>query len=81
MCRNRVDFAAIESRFDVDFAERFRSELMQLRALASDSLIELDDGGFTITPRGRLLLRVIAMVFDVSFRRAQAAPRGYSRVI
>jgi hypothetical protein len=34
-----------------------------------------------VTPRGRLLLRVVAMVFDASLQRPSVPVRGFSRVI
>jgi coproporphyrinogen III oxidase-like Fe-S oxidoreductase len=52
-----------------------------VRRLAADGLVEFDVCGFAVTPRGRLLLRVIAMAFDASFRRPDAAAAGFSRVI
>ena len=48
----------------VDFRDYFKSELERLQPLASDELIELDSDGISITAKGRLLLRCIAMVFD-----------------
>ncbi len=38
--------------------------LTRLEPLAADDLIELDDAGVSITQKGRLLLRSIAMIFD-----------------
>jgi oxygen-independent coproporphyrinogen-3 oxidase len=81
MCRGRVDFAAVERRFDIRFRERFEPELAELRALAADGLVALDDCGVTVTPRGRLLLRVVAMAFDATFRRSVTPVRAFSRVI
>jgi oxygen-independent coproporphyrinogen-3 oxidase len=81
MCRGRVDFAAVERRFDIRFRERFEPEFAQLRALAADGLVSLDDRGVTVTPRGRLLLRVVAMAFDATLRRSVTPVRAFSRVI
>ncbi len=64
MCRNALDFGAIERRFGLCFEERFARELATLRRLADDGLITLRARGFAVTPRGRLLLRVVAMAFD-----------------
>jgi coproporphyrinogen III oxidase-like Fe-S oxidoreductase len=49
--------------------------------LAGDGLVELHEYGFTVSPRGRLLLRVVAMTFDASLRRPEAPARSFSRVI
>jgi oxygen-independent coproporphyrinogen-3 oxidase len=81
MCRGHVDFAAVERRFGIRFDEHFATELAALARLAGDGLLSLGEYGFRVTPRGRLLLRVIAMAFDSSFRRAGAEPPRYSRVI
>ena len=80
MCRNGVSYTDIEHRFEIDFGSRFHRELTALGALAADGLVTLDAQGVEVTPRGRLLLRVIAMVFDASFQRATPAA-AYSRVI
>ena len=81
MCRNRLDFTAVEYRFGIDFAEYFSAELARLQALAADGLIELDDDGLTVTPRGRLLLRVVAMAFDGGIRHQASSAGTFSRVI
>lgn len=81
MCRNELDFDAIERRFDVRFEERFARELALLQDLAADGLIALGSRGFTVTARGRLLLRVVAMAFDASFLRPDAQTRSFSLVI
>ena len=81
MCRNRLDFGAVERDFGIPFAEYFARELVDLGRLARDGLVQLGEHGFTVTPRGRLLLRVIAMVFDASLHRSEATPPRYSRVI
>jgi oxygen-independent coproporphyrinogen-3 oxidase len=64
MCYDRVDFGAFGKAHDIDFREYFKSEVGRLDDLAEDELIELADDGVTITPKGRLLLRSVAMVFD-----------------
>jgi oxygen-independent coproporphyrinogen-3 oxidase len=81
MCRSALDFDAIERRFGIRFEQRFARELTLLEGLAADGLITLGGRGFTVTPRGRLLLRVVAMAFDASFQRPGAQPRSFSRVI
>ena len=74
MCRNSLDFEAVERRFGIDFEARFARELALLNALAADGLVDLAPRGFTVTPRGRLLLRVIAMAFDASFLKKGDSP-------
>ena len=81
MCRGRVDFAAVERRFGIRFDEHFGRELEGLTRLAGDGLVCFNEYGFTVTPRGRLLLRVIAMAFDASFQTSDAPKPRFSRVI
>ena len=64
MCYDRLDFDTFSASHDIDFRAYFKAELERLPALAADELIELDADSITITAKGRLLLRSIAMVFD-----------------
>jgi len=81
MCRNALDFGEIERHHGIRFEERFAAELAVVRVLEADGLVALSQRGFAVTPRGRLLLRVVAMAFDASFQRPAATARGFSRVI
>jgi len=64
MCYDRLTFSEFDDEHGIDFRRYFSDELVRLEPLAKDDLISLDDGEITITPKGRLLLRSIAMVFD-----------------
>ncbi len=64
MCYDRLDYEEFGKRIGIDFCEYFASELTKLDVLEQDGLIELSDAGIRITPKGRLLLRNIAMTFD-----------------
>ncbi len=64
MCHGRLDYARIGKRFDIEFREYFADALPRLQALAEDGLLTFNRVGFQATPKGRLLLRVIAMCFD-----------------
>jgi len=66
--------------FDVDFAQVFAPEIRRLEAMAVDGLLSLDPGGIHVTPKGRLLIRNICMVFDRHLKVAQQQPR-FSRAI
>jgi len=80
MCDFALDFARVEARFGIDFREHFADELADLEEMAADGLLELTADGLTVTPRGRLLIRNVAMVFDAYLREREGAQR-YSRVI
>lgn len=79
-CRFELSKESISIAYLVDFDRYFESEMEDLEALAADGLVELDGKWITITPRGRLLVRAICMVFDKHLRSA-AAPTRYSRVM
>jgi oxygen-independent coproporphyrinogen-3 oxidase len=64
MCYDSLAFDDYGTEHDIDFRDYFAAEITRLEPLAADGLITLDDAGVTITQKGRLLLRSIAMVFD-----------------
>ena len=64
MCRGEIDMAAVERRHCIDFVSYFREALERLRPLMSDGLVTIVGNYICTTPRGRLLMRVIAMCFD-----------------
>jgi len=79
MCHFRVDKAAIEARHLIDFDTEFAAELERLEPMAADGLVEIEPGRIEVTPRGRLLVRNIAMEFD-GYLQASNASR-YSRTV
>jgi oxygen-independent coproporphyrinogen III oxidase len=64
MCRGEIDIEGIERRHGIDFASYFAAALERLRPLVEDGLATTSRTLIRATPRGRLLLRVIAMCFD-----------------
>ena len=64
MCRDGIDFAAFGQRHKLDFHDYFGDELRRLKNLEDDGLISICADSITVSPKGRLLLRSIAMVFD-----------------
>ena len=83
MCHGEIDGALLEKRHDILFAEYFRDSLARLAPLEADGLVECTSTRIAATPRGRLLLRNIAMCFDnhLDNQAAAAARPRYSRVI
>jgi oxygen-independent coproporphyrinogen-3 oxidase len=51
-----------------------------LKPFADDGLVELGPDWITVTPKGRLLVRAVCMVFD-RYLRASRERAGYSKVI
>ena len=80
MCQFSVSFKQVEDANAIAFHEYFATELGALKPLAEDGLIEIASDAITVTPRGRLLVRSVAMVFD-RYLREQREHARYSRVI
>jgi oxygen-independent coproporphyrinogen III oxidase len=68
MCQFRINWQDLQSKyglkFEQGFAEYFAKEQAQLKHLKADGLIEIYADGIEVTPKGRLLIRNIASVFD-----------------
>ena len=80
MCQFSVSFKQVEDANAIAFHEYFATELGALKPLAEDGLIEIASDAITVTPRGRLLVRSVAMVFD-RYLLEQREHARYSRVI
>jgi oxygen-independent coproporphyrinogen-3 oxidase len=88
MCRGEIHIEGIEQRHRIEFRTYFATALQRLSPLIEDGLATADPTLIRATPRGRLLLRVIATCFDrylpVVARppvAAVAAPAGLSKVL
>ena len=80
MCHFQVSKDTIETAWLIDFDAYFEAESEELRAFEAEGLLERDANWITVTPRGRLLIRSICMVFDRHLRTA-VERRRYSKVI
>ena len=80
MCHFALSFRAIEIAHLIDFRRYFATELRELQEYRELGLVEIEDDWITVTPRGRLMVRAICMVFDQYLRNAQQRAR-YSKVI
>lgn len=80
MCQFALDIHAIESEWGIDFVDYFTQEIPRLTEFAEQGLLTLDTEYIRILPRGRLLVRNIAMAFDSYLRNAVPLVR-YSKVI
>jgi oxygen-independent coproporphyrinogen-3 oxidase len=79
MCHGSIDFATIEEDHCIDFRQYFAPELANLAPLEADGLVAVTQAAISVTARGRLLVRNVAMVFD-SYLQPQA-PQAFSKVI
>jgi oxygen-independent coproporphyrinogen-3 oxidase len=64
LCHDYMDFRDINQKFGIDAITYFIDEIQQLGEMQQDRLIDMDAAGIRVLPRGRLLGRNVAMVFD-----------------
>lgn len=80
MCHFELSIESIEIAHLIDFHDYFATELGDLREMIAADLVRVDDRWISVLPRGRLLVRAIAMVFD-RYLRADRQRVRYSKVI
>jgi oxygen-independent coproporphyrinogen-3 oxidase len=80
MCHAAMDKQQFGDRHGLQFEEYFAQELSRLQLLVEDGLVALVGNDIRVTPRGRPMLRNIAMCFDAYLDKGAGAPR-YSRTI
>ncbi len=79
MCSMPLDFAEINAQHGIDFVEYFASELSRLKQYEEAGLMNTSEQGIAITPKGRLFVRAIGMVFDKFM--GQPTVSTYSKLI
>mgnify|MGYP002065224642 FL=1 len=80
MCHFSISKEPFASSYLIDFDKYFETELKELREMEQLGLVELGASEIRVTPKGRLLVRNISMVFD-RYLRLDRDRRRYSRVI
>ncbi|HEX8956896.1 MAG TPA: oxygen-independent coproporphyrinogen III oxidase [Burkholderiaceae bacterium] len=80
MCNFELSIASVETAFPITFDEYFADEIVRLKPMIEDGLVTMEDGWISVTPRGRLLVRNICMVFDRYLAQQPSAVR-YSKTI
>lgn len=71
MCDGYLDAPSISRQAGVDVLAHLAPEFASLSDLEDDGLLERKATGFVVTPRGRLLIRNIAMRFDAYLSGAE----------
>ncbi len=79
-CHFQLAKESIEIAHLIEFDRYFANEMKDLKRLEDDGLVELDSDWIHVTPRGRLLVRCVCMVFDKYLRAAEQRAQ-YSRVM
>ncbi len=80
MCHFEVSKEGIEAAHLIRFDEYFGRELEDLRAFEDAGLVEITHDWISVSPKGKLLVRGIAMVFDRYLRQDQRL-RRYSKIV
>ncbi|MCF7521248.1 oxygen-independent coproporphyrinogen III oxidase [Neisseria sp. ZJ106] len=80
MCRFVLDFSLYEDMFGIPFPVYFKDELADLQQMAELGLVQLKANGLQVTPKGRFLIRNIAMVFDYHLRHKETTAK-YSQTV
>ncbi len=72
MCNFELSVASIEQAWPVRFRDYFAPELAQMAEFVDDGLVTFEDDWISVTPKGRLTIRNLCMVFDRHLRQARA---------
>jgi oxygen-independent coproporphyrinogen III oxidase len=82
MCNGDLDMESFEQKYGVAFRSYFPDELQRLARLQEDGLIEIRPKALYVTPRGRFLLRIIAMCFDAYLGKTSVGSQpSYSKAL
>lgn len=79
-CQFRLSIESIETAYLIEFGDYFAREMQDLRRLEDDGLVELQPDWIVVTAKGRLLVRIVCMVFDKYLREGRRLA-GYSKVL
>lgn len=80
MCHFEISIESIEIAHLIDFRSYFAPEMESLAQMEQAGLLSIEDQWITVQPRGRILVRIIAMAFD-KYLRADRERTRYSKVI
>ena len=80
MCHFELVKQTLNIAYLIDFDRYFETEMEELRDYEREGLLEMSDEGIRVTPKGRMLIRNICMVFD-KYLRTRTEHARYSKVI
>ncbi|MDX8400617.1 MAG: oxygen-independent coproporphyrinogen III oxidase [Gallionellaceae bacterium] len=80
MCHFELTKESINATYKIDFDQYFVTELDELREYEGEGLLELTPELISVTPKGRMLIRSICMIFD-KYLRTRLKHANYSKVI
>lgn len=80
MCHFEVSKEAVEQSHLIRFDDYFRREIAALQPFIDEGLVESTPEWISVLPRGKLLIRAIAMCFD-RYLRSDERIRKYSKIV
>ena len=80
LCQGQLDFESIELAYLIDFKHYFSAELIALRDLQEQGLVELGNSAINVTDMGWFFVRNVAMVFD-RYLQADRMRARFSRIL
>ncbi len=80
MCHFELSKESLNIAYLIDFDSYFATELEELREYEMEGLLEISPQWISVTPKGRMLIRNICMVFD-KYLRTRTEHARYSKVI
>lgn len=81
MSNFKLDFDAINQRFQIDFKEYFKDALEELKPLSEAGLVTIEDRGIKVSQTGALMIRNIAMPFDAYLKKFNTNQKVFSKTI
>jgi oxygen-independent coproporphyrinogen-3 oxidase len=80
MCHFQVAKESIATAHLINFDEYFATELAEFKTYEEAGLVECTEDWISVTPKGKLLVRALAMVFD-RYLRNDRRSRPYSKIV
>ncbi len=80
ICHFELNTQIISRIYGINFWEYFKEEKADLEAMQHDGLLSFDENSIHVSPKGKLLIRNICMVFDYYLRQKQHNQR-FSKTI
>jgi oxygen-independent coproporphyrinogen-3 oxidase len=80
MCHFEISKESFNIAYLIEFDQYFATELKELAEYEREGLVKISPQWISVTPKGRMLIRNICMVFDKYLRTKQEHAR-YSKVI
>ncbi|MBB6578189.1 oxygen-independent coproporphyrinogen-3 oxidase [Comamonas odontotermitis] len=80
MCQGSLVIESVEQAWLIDFHQYFAAELVQLRSMQEQGLVQITDEAISVTELGWYFVRGVAMVFDKHLQADRTRAR-FSKII